>query len=281
MLAYLWSKEVEQFYDIYLSLHKRKINYFQYKFLDINLNSQASLAKALNENNIDIVLNTIGMTNIEECEFNPDLAFKINAHLAGKVANVCRKYNKKLIHISTDHFFDNSDKLHTEEDDVELLNIYAKSKFEGELNVLENFPSALICRTNFFGFGPPHKESMSDWIINSIKNQKEITLFNDVTFTPVEGRLLAKNVHHLLNLGGKGVYNFSSDKKITKYAFGINLCRVLDLPTDMIKSTSILERLDLVKRPLSMGLSNKKFVKKVNSSIGSVEKHLQKLKDNC
>ena len=35
MLAYLWSKEVEQFYDIYLSLHKRKINYFQYKFLDI------------------------------------------------------------------------------------------------------------------------------------------------------------------------------------------------------------------------------------------------------
>ena len=63
-------------------------------------------------------------------------AFRLNSHLPGIIANACNFTNTKLIHISTDHLFDDQNNLYSEEDEVRLLNIYAKSKYEGELEVL-------------------------------------------------------------------------------------------------------------------------------------------------
>ena len=110
---------------------------------------------------------------------------------------------------------------HSEEDIVSLVNIYAKSKFEGELSILEYYSNSLICRTNFFGYGPLHKMSFSDWIINSFISKREITLHNDVYFSPISGRNLAFLAHKLLDLGCSGIYNISSDNVLTKYQFGI------------------------------------------------------------
>ena len=80
----------------------------------------------------------------------------------------------------------NENKKHKETDRVTLINIYSKSKYQGEIEVLSNNSSALVCRTNFFGYGPPHKLSFSDWIINSSRDQKEITLFN----SPLDSKAL-------------------------------------------------------------------------------------------
>lgn len=274
LLAYLLSKEADKKFEILLTKNKREINYMNYKIMDINLYSSDTLSNSLYENGIDIVLNTIGLTNVERCEAETNLAYELNTFLPRKIAQACKKNQSKLIHISTDHLFGNEDKMFTEKDEVKLMNTYAKSKYEGEIEVLSSFPSALICRTNFFGYGPPHKESMSDWIINSIKNKKQISLFNDVSFTPVEGKFLAKIIHKLLDFNCKGIYNISSDKKITKYEFGLNLCKNLNLPNTFIKSISIKERLDLIQRPLSMALSNKKLTDKIKYNVGSIDKHL-------
>ena len=74
--------------------------------------------------------------------------------MPGRIAKACFLSEIKLIHISTDHLYSNENKLHSEGDEVSLVNIYAKSKYEGEINASNNFPSTLICRTNFFGYGP-------------------------------------------------------------------------------------------------------------------------------
>ena len=96
----------------------------------------------------------------------------LNANVAGYIAKACNITNKKLIHISTDHLFNDEKFKHKENDKVSLLNIYAKSKFNGELEVLKNMPSALIFQNKFFGKCPPHKLSFSDWIIKSSKEKK-------------------------------------------------------------------------------------------------------------
>ena len=113
---------------------------------------------------------------------NPIEAFRLNSHLPGIIANACNFTNTKLIHISTDHLFDDQNNLYSEEDEVRLLNIYAKSKYEGELEVLTNCQSSIICRTNFFGYGPAHKNSFSEWIEESAKNNKKIVLFTMMYF---------------------------------------------------------------------------------------------------
>ncbi len=277
LLSFLWCEAVKKDFKIYISQHIKDVSYLKYPTLSLNVDSLKSLKATLKKYSIDCVVNTIGLTSVEECEANADKAYFLNGTLPGIVAKACLLSNTKLIHISTDHYFHNENKKHKETDRVTLINIYSKSKYQGEIEVLSNNSSALVCRTNFFGYGPPHKLSFSDWIINSSRDQKEITLFNDVTITPLSGKNLAIYSHKLLDLEAKGIYNVCADDSITKYDFGIKLCKYFGIKYDHIKSGSILNRNDLIKRPRSMALSNLKTVNMINEKIGNVENQIKSI----
>ena len=269
LLAYLWVKEVNNIYEIYITKHKSCINYMGIETIEIDLFSRNSLERILDSYDIDIVLNCIGLTNVEACEKKPFEAFRINSQLPGIIAKACNSTNTKLIHISTDHLFDDQNILHSEEDEVRLINVYAKSKYEGELKVLNNCQSCIICRTNFFGYGPAHKNSFSDWIEESAKNNQEIVLFTDVFFTPVSGINLAFYAHKLLENNFSGIFNISSDKKISKFDFGKLICEKLNIPTYSILPGSIDDKADLVRRPKAMCLSNAKLNEAIkNNNLG-------------
>lgn len=251
-----------------------------YPLLNLDLLSPQNLANTLQINNIDIVVNMIGLTNVEKCQKDPVKAFFLNSELPGTIAKGCEISKTKFIHISTDHFFDDEDILHSEEDKVSLLNIYAESKFNGEKNVLTNNPNALVCRTNFFGYGPPHKDSFSDWIIKSIQSRKKITLYNDVYITPVDGSVLVNIANKLVQSHCHGIYNICASEKITKYDFGLLLSKKLNISPEYICSGSILDRVDLVKRPKSMSLSNKKVFNDLGILIGNISDQISNIKLN-
>ena len=269
LLAYLWVKKVNHIYEIYITKHKCCTNYMNLRSIKIDPFSRNSLQTILESYEIDIVLNCIGLTSVEACESNPIEAFRLNSLLPGIIANACNFTNTKLIHISTDHLFDNQNILYSEEDEVRLLNVYAKSKYEGELEVLTNCQTSIICRTNFFGYGPSHKNSFSEWIEESAKNKQKIMLFNDVFFTPVSGKNLAFYAHQLIENNFSGIFNISSNKKISKFEFGKLLCKKLNIPSHSILPVSINERSDLIRRPKCMALSNTKLTKAIkNQNLG-------------
>ena len=166
---------------------------------------------------------------------------------------------------------------HKENDEVSLLNIYAKSKFNGELEVLKNMPSALICRTNFFGKGPPHKLSFSDWIIKSSKEKKKITLHNDVYFTPISGNNLVYFAHKLLDSNFSGIFNICSNEVLSKYEFGMLLCKTLNISSEHINSGPISSRLELTIRPTSMALSSNKLLSKLKLPIQPIVDQIKSL----
>ena len=113
------------------------------------------------------------------------------------------------------------------------------------------------------------------------KHNKKIVLFNDVFITPVSGKNLANCAHKLLENNFFGIFNISSDKKISKFNFGKLLCDKLNIPSYSIFAGSIDDRSDLVKRPKSMGLSNAKLTRVIKNQnldieiqIGSILKNL-------
>ena len=277
LLAYLWVKKVNHKYEIFITKNKYCINYMGLEAIDIDIFSVNSVQRILESYNIDIVINCIGLTNVEACEKNPVEAFKLNSQLPGIVANACNFTNTKLIHISTDHLFDDQNILYSEEDEVKLLNVYAKSKYEGELEVLTNYQSSIICRTNFFGYGPSHKNSFSDWIEKSAKNNENIVLFKDVYFTPVSGENLAFFAHQLLENNYSGIFNISSNNKISKFEFGKMLCKKLNISSYSILPGSIDDRSDIVKRPKCMSLSNTKLTKAIKNQNLSIEMQIESI----
>jgi len=277
LLALNWAIEMRNKYDIYLSLHSRKIHLAGVVTVSVILDSEISILMALDKIQPDLIIHAAGFTNVDSCEKFPKIAYQTNVVLTENVANAAIKRNIKLVHISTDHLFNGKQGMMTESDECCPLNKYAETKLEAEFMVQSCNPTALIVRTNFYGWGTSYRSSFSDMVIKSLKSQKTVVLFQDVFYSPVIVSSLAETVHKLVNLNSCGIYNIVSDDSISKYEFGLKLAEIFNLNHKLIIPGKLSDNQDFVKRPEIMTLSNKKLCSRIGGSIGSVDEHIQLL----
>jgi dTDP-4-dehydrorhamnose reductase len=115
-------------------------------------------------------------------------------------------------------------------------------------------------------------------IIGNLTNCIEVTLFNDVFFTPILAETLISTVHELLNKKAKGIFHVSSDDRISKYEFGLMIADIFNLDHRLIKQGSISDQKGLVQRPFDMSLSNEKAALLLGRSIGKVANDILRLR---
>ncbi len=278
LLALNWAKYLRKDFEVYLGLHNRVINLQDVYTCKLNLENDLELEKELIRIKPEILINTAGMTNVEDCEDNPEEAEKINGIIPGIIAKLSKKLNIYFIHISTDHLFDGTRSFQTEEDIVCPLNEYGNAKAKGEQEVLKNNNKALIIRTNFFGWGTNYRQSFSDYIIYSLRQNKKIILFDDVYYTPILIETLAKTIMEFTKSEINGIINVVSNERIIKYEFGILLAKVFDLDSSYIIRGSILNNKKLVNRPKDMSLLNQKSINLLKIPFPTLEEQMFLLK---
>lgn len=116
----------------------------------------------LNKNNIDgyisnlcpdWIINTAAYTNVDEAEEQVDLAYKINKDSTIAICNTLKRVGGKLLYLSTDFVFDGESNIPYKPNDIRNpLNIYGKSKSEGEIaveNILGESGQGKILRTSW------------------------------------------------------------------------------------------------------------------------------------
>tara|TARA_B110000046_G_scaffold65207_1_gene72683 strand:- start:2990 stop:5056 length:2067 start_codon:yes stop_codon:yes gene_type:complete len=278
LLAQSWIKQNYPECYFILALHQRKLEHSKHKTIYLNYDSVDLIAKELHAVKADIVINCIGLTSVESCEEYPELAKQINVEVASNIATACLEMKIKLVHISTDHLFDGSTAFADEKVSFSAVNIYGKTKGEGEKAILRSNPNALIIRTNFFGWGPEYKASFSDKILKSLENNKSSNLFSDVYYTPISVKTLSEKINILIEKEAKGVFNVCSNERITKYQFGLMIAKAFGYPIKLIQKTSIENAVNLIVRPKDMSLSNHKLCTFLDSSVPSIEQQIHQLK---
>ena len=192
-----------------------------------------------------------------------------------KIAIFCKKNNIKIIFISSDHLYDGKKSYKKESYKTSPLNEYAKSKIKAENFIIRNMKNYLIIRSNFFGItSRNNKKNFALNIISKLQNLQKIYLFDDVCYTPISTKKLAMYLGKLISVKATGIYNIVTDKKITKYNFGIKLARKFKLNNKLIIKSFIKKRFfrDLVIRPLDMSLSNYKLKKKLKINKININK---------
>jgi len=246
--------------------------------LKLNLTSLSSLEQALLKVGADVVIHTGGLTNVEECEANPQLAYRLNVEATRNVAKVTNTLGAKLVHISTDHVFDGTAPWKTEDDVPAPLNIYARTKREAEEVVLEECRNSLIIRTNFFGWGTPVRASFSDWILRALAREDDLTMFSDVYFTPILINDLVDILAELIARGAGGTFHVAGGERLTKHAFALRLAQVFNYPTQTIRTISVEDFPFRAKRPRDMSLSCGKAEAYLGIQMPSVKDGLKRLK---
>ena len=211
--------------------------------------------------NPDVIINLIGLPDVDKCEKNIKKAYLINAKTVENISDAIHGQDRPiyLIHVSTDHIYD-GEGLHSEQDKVTITNNYAMTKYLGELAALRT-PSSVL-RINFIGrnFQLSGRESLSDWVFKSCIDNKSVSVFSDVFFNPLSISSLCKMIRLVIDKQPLGLFNLGSHNGMSKADFAFMFAKGLGLPTTMLQRINSSEAKFLkVYRPKNMIMDVSKF----------------------
>ena len=169
-------------------LIKKKIN-----FIELNKKTFFSKQKKFenffevkNKKKIDLIINCTGLVNVDLCNENFNLAFKINSEILNNIVKSIEnlKIQPLLIHFSTDQIYNSNYFKKSKESKINLCNFYGISKYLGELNVFI-LKKHLIIITNFFGnIYNKNKLKFLKFLIENLK-KKTLKVPKNVFFNPI------------------------------------------------------------------------------------------------
>jgi len=277
LLGRNWALAMRDRFAVVLGTHEREIRVPGAATQRVDLASRDDIRRAIDDTRATALIHAAGMTNVEACERDPALARHVNVELSRNVAHACASSGVALVHISTDHLFASARQLVGELEPVAPMNVYARTKADAELEVQQAHPAALVVRTNFFGWGPPYRQSFSDVVVAALRAHTPLALFSDVFFTPILMEKLVGAVHDLMERRAAGVFNVVGDERVSKYEFGRRIAAFLQLDHAVLGCGQLADRHDLVQRPREMSLSNDKLRRALGRGIGGLDEQLQRL----
>lgn len=167
----------------------------------------------------DIVVHIAAYTDVDGCELNEEKAFAVNAEGTKHVALAASRCQAKMIYLSTDYVFDgNKREPYLETDFPHPLNVYGRSKLQGEQYVQELVRDALIIRTQWL-YGRHGKNFVAS-ILQQAREKRVLSIVNDQIGSPTYTADLASAVIALIQFDARGIFHVTNSDFCTWYTFG-------------------------------------------------------------
>lgn len=231
------------------------------------------------------------VSDVDECERNPGVAWKINVEGTLNVTEVCARLGCPILFISSDYVFNGlKDSPYREGDVPDPINIYGRTKLEGERLVLEASAQNIVCRVSVvFGWqGTSVRDNIVLKVLRRLRAGEEVSLFNDQWNTPTYAPEAASLMLDLLTKDrgtismfegeGRGIFHLSGRECVSRYELGMLVADVFNLDDNLIRPLSIKEAGMLASRPTISCLSVAKVEAELNTSITSLREALEDMR---
>ena len=184
----------------------------------------------------DCIIHCAAMTQVDNCESQKDLAYKLNVIGSANVASVCQKHNIRLLAISTDYVFNGSlDRPYNEFDIPDGGNtIYGQTKYQGEEEIRKICSNYLILRISWlYGFGGP---SFVHTMLNLAKAGKDnLKVVNDQIGNPTSAIAVARYIAILLEKTElTGTMHLTCEGEATWYEFAKEIFKLSNYNINVI-----------------------------------------------
>ena len=228
----------------------------------------------------DVVVHAASETNVDKCETKKEQAWKINVEGTRNIAEACQKVGAKLVYISTDYVFDGEKGLYDEEEKPNPVNYYGLTKFEGEKQVIEHCKNYAILRTSVLYGWHPLKQNFATWVINQLKQDKEINVADDHYNTPTLADNLAEMAVEVAEKDLRGLYHASGRERISRYEFAKQIAKTYNLNAELVKPVKMSQlTVWIAKRPKDSSLNTGKIQKQLKTKPLNIAEGLNKMKE--
>jgi len=149
----------------------------------LDLADSQTIKSAVHAIKPDIIINAAAYTAVDQAEDEPDFAMQVNGIAPGLLAVEADKIGAHLIQISTDYVFDGLlDRPYREEDPVNPVSVYGKTKLAGERAVQSATPRHTILRTAWVY--SPYGKNFYKTMLRLAESRDEISVVDDQIGTP-------------------------------------------------------------------------------------------------
>jgi dTDP-4-dehydrorhamnose reductase len=246
------------------------------KALKFDLLDEKSISELIHKVEPEVIIHSAALTDVDRCEREPELAYKMNVEGTRAVAKAAEKTGSFLVYISTDYVFDGLRGMYREDDRANPVSYYGYSKLLGE-----QFCLGCIARTCvIYGSRPASgKVNFALWLLNSLKSGKEVRVVMDQFVTPTLNTNLARMALEVADRSLRGVYNLAGATRISRYDYALELASEFDLDASLIVPSRIADLRWVAKRPIDSSLDTSKARAELIEKPSPLEEALRTLKD--
>ena len=243
--------------------------------IPLDIRNQVALKELINTTAPDILVNLAAMTNVDACELNPKLAGEIN--VAG-LEHICDSFKGKIIHLSTDYVFDGTSGPYREDDPLNPISIYGKTKLASEHILLEKDIKNLVIRGNvLYDYSPHTSASFLNWVVSSLKGNQEIKVVEDQFNNPTWTRSMSDIIELSIENDLEGIIHWGDSVHISRFEFAKLIAKKFSLNESLIKPVLTSELNQPARRPLQSGLSTEKLVNMLDIIPPSIDDCLDEI----
>jgi dTDP-4-dehydrorhamnose reductase len=199
----------------------------------LDLTNFNNVRNLIEKNKFDIIINCAAYTSVDKAETEKKQANLINHVSVRNLAEIARDNNIKLIHISTDFVFDGSKiESYDESDAVSPLNIYGKTKLDGENAIFSTMQyNALIIRTSWVY--SIYGNNFVDTILKLCRVKDELNVISDQIGSPTFADDIASSILSIIDNKKfneshqeSQIFHYSNEGKCSWYEFANEINRL-------------------------------------------------------
>lgn len=203
----------------------------------------------------DYILNAAAYTNVDKCESERELAWKVNVSGVEYLAQYARIIDAHITHVSSDYVFDGVNGPYTETDPTNPISYYGRTKLASENALKISGTKNAIVRTNVL-YGPSEfgNPDFVNWVIDNLSAGKEIRIVDDQINNPTFIPDLADGIIKIVDYNKDGIYHLGGKEFMNRYEFTIKIAEHFKLNKDLIKKIKTEDLNQPARRPLKSGL---------------------------
>ncbi len=232
-------------------------------YVQLDITDKKAVEKVITEVNPDVVIHCAAWTAVDaaEDEENKEKVYAINTQGTRNIAEACKNIDCKIIYISTDYVFNGQGEKPWEPDckDYAPLNVYGKSKLQGELAVADTLEKYFIVRIAWV-FGK-NGNNFIKTMLRVGKNHPKVTVVNDQIGTPTYTYDLARLLVDMAETDKYGYYHATNEGGyISWYDFTSEIYKQAGLSTEVVPVTTAEYGLSKAARPFNSRLDKSKLI---------------------
>lgn len=230
--------------------------------------------------NPDVVVHAAALTDVDKCELNKELAWRINVEGARNIAEAVKTCSAFLVYISTDYVFNGEAGWYEETDRADPVNYYGLTKLKAEELVEDLVEEYCIARASvIYGSTPAAgKINFALWVLNKLKNNEQVKIVTDQWNSPTLNTNLAGMTLEILERKLTGTFHLSGATRINRYDFTKLMAQIFNLDVNLINPCSSAGFSWAAKRPRDSSLKTAKAEQTLQNKPLPIKQALERMK---